>query len=107
MASLEGKVIAVTGAASGIGRAVARECASRNARLALADVQRKQLEEFAKELESEGTEVTATVVDVSDSDSVDRWIGATIDHYGRLDGAANIAGIEGDEKVFLITTRSL
>ena len=100
MSSLKNKVIAVTGAASGIGCAIACECASRGARLAIADIQQRPLEELAKELKSQGTEVTVTILDVSDSNSVDDWIHATVEHYGRLDGAANIAGIEGDNKVF-------
>jgi NAD(P)-dependent dehydrogenase (short-subunit alcohol dehydrogenase family) len=100
MSSFKLKVIAVTGAASGIGRAVARECASRGARLALADVQEKPLKELVEELKSQGAEATMAIVDVSNSESVDKWIDSTVDFYGRLDGAANIAGIEGDQKVF-------
>ncbi|KPI38083.1 Levodione [Cyphellophora attinorum] len=100
MSSLKHKVIAVTGAASGIGRAIARECAARGARLAIADVQQQPLKELAKELEAQGTAVTVTILDVSNSDSVDDWINGTVEYYGHLDGAANIAGIEGDSKVF-------
>ncbi|KIW91696.1 uncharacterized protein Z519_07664 [Cladophialophora bantiana CBS 173.52] len=100
MASFENKVIAVTGGASGIGRAVARECARRGASLALADLQEKALQQVAEELKSQGTKVTTTVVDVANSNSVDAWIKATVDHYGKLDGAANMAGIGGDDKIF-------
>lgn len=100
MSSLKDKVIAITGAASGIGRAVAQECAGRGANLALADVQEEALEQAAEELRAQGAKVIATVVDVADSECVDTWIQATVDHYGQLDGAANMAGIEGDGKVF-------
>ena len=45
-------------------------------------------------------EVVSTVVDVSKRESVDAWIADTVKHYGRLDGAANVAGVEGKKAVF-------
>lgn len=97
MASLKNKVIAVTGAASGIGRATALECARRGASLALCDRDEAHLSGLLEELSKveEGVKAVTTVVDVTDSDQVDRWIKEAVEHFGRLDGAANIAGVVG------------
>lgn len=100
MSLLQGKVIAITGAASGIGLATARTCAQRGASLALSDVQAKVLEQSVAELKGAfpKTDIVGTQVDVTDPRSVNSWITATIEHFGTLDGAANIAGVEGAKK---------
>ncbi|KAF9884553.1 hypothetical protein FE257_001498 [Aspergillus nanangensis] len=95
MASLKDKVIAITGAASGIGRATAQECASRGASLALSDIDEAMLSTVVAELSAQGIPVIGTRVDVSSSDSVDDWISKVVQHFGKLDGAANIAGVAG------------
>ena len=99
MASLQGKVIAITGAASGMGREVARITAARGARLAVADVQKVALDALVEELKSTGTEIIGTVVNVASDKEVDAWIAATVQHFGRLDGAANLAGVEGKNQI--------
>nr|XP_036574446.1 Levodione reductase 2 [Colletotrichum truncatum]KAF6780881.1 Levodione reductase 2 [Colletotrichum truncatum] len=88
------KVIAVTGAASGIGRAVAVYLAQRGASLAISDVQSGPLTQLAAELSATNADIRVepTVVDVSKSDQVRDWIEKTVRDFGRLDGAANIAG---------------
>lgn len=89
------KVIAVTGAASGIGRAVAVHLANRGATLAISDVQGDALTKLSGELSAAGARVEATVVGVSKPEQVRDWIEKTAKTFGRLDGAANIAGISG------------
>ncbi|KAF4870263.1 3-oxoacyl-[acyl-carrier-protein] reductase FabG [Colletotrichum siamense] len=89
------KVIAITGAASGIGRAVATYLATRGASLAISDVQKDPLLSLGTELSATGVRIEATVVDVSDSEQVKSWIEETVKIFGRLDGAANIAGTGG------------
>lgn len=89
------KVVAITGAASGIGRAVAVYLADRGASLAISDVQKDALTKLSGELSAAGTRVDATVVDVSNSDQVRAWIENAVKTFGKLDGAANIAGISG------------
>lgn len=93
MSSLQGKVIAITGAASGIGLAVATLAASQGARVSLADVREKHLEAAADKIRSTGAQVMARVVDVRKPEQVAAWIEATVATFGRLDGAANIAGV--------------
>ncbi|PQE10625.1 3-oxoacyl-[acyl-carrier- ] reductase protein [Rutstroemia sp. NJR-2017a WRK4] len=88
------KVIALTGSASGIGLETARLLASRGARLSLADIQEDKLKDIQAQLESEHhLEVIVTKVDVRKFEEVEAWIRKTIDHLGRLDGSANLAGV--------------
>lgn len=94
--SLQGKVIAITGAASGIGLALAHLLASQGATLSLADLQEKPLNEAAEAIKTKyNTTVFAQVVDVRQTASVDSWISATVSTLGHLDGAANLAGVIG------------
>lgn len=92
------KTIAVTGAASGIGRATAQLLASSGARLSLADVQKEALEELVAELDKTGEgRVTSHIVDVSKAEQVNSWIRETVEKHGKLDGAANLAGVIGKD----------
>lgn len=94
MASMEGKVIAITGGASGIGLATAKLLASRGAKLSIADVQGNLLEEAAAAIKATGNSDFITCqVDVRNPESIAAWIKATLDKFGRLDCAANIAGV--------------
>lgn len=98
MASLQGKVIAVTGAAGGIGSATAAFLASRGATLSLADMDSKALDQIAGELRLKyKVDVMATKVDVSSSDQVNNWIASTVKHFSKLSGAVNLAGTVGKE----------
>lgn len=100
MAMLLGKVICITGAASGIGLQTARLAAQQGASLALCDIQKLNLEESVAELKSIGANVMGAVVDVTSHAQVDAWIDATIKHFGKLDGAANFAGVERKHEAF-------
>lgn len=100
MGMLQGKVICITGAASGIGFQTARLAAQQGASLAVCDIQKLQLEGSVAELKSIGANVIGTVVDVTSRVQVDAWINATIEHFGKLDGAANFAGVERKHAAF-------
>lgn len=95
MASFHGKVIAITGAASGMGLATAKLLAERGASLSLSDVQAELLDATATECRAanKDCQVITAVVDVADAKAVEAWIKKTVERFGKLDGAANIAGI--------------
>lgn len=95
---MEGKVVAITGAASGIGLATAHLLAARGACLSLADVRTESLESAVKSIQeaTPAAKLHHQAVNVVDSKSVNDWHDALMKHYGRLDGAANLAGILGD-----------
>ncbi len=93
MKRFEGKVVLITGAASGIGAATAERLADEGAKLILADVQEPALKEIVEKLQSKGTEVFATVSDVSNPADVEDAVGGGVKQFGQLDVLCNIAGI--------------
>jgi NAD(P)-dependent dehydrogenase (short-subunit alcohol dehydrogenase family) len=93
--SIKDKVIVITGAASGMGLETARLFASKGAKLSLADVQEKPLRDLKCELQKAGAQVMIQVVDVSKRRDVESWIATTVEKFGKLDGAANLAGVTG------------
>jgi NAD(P)-dependent dehydrogenase (short-subunit alcohol dehydrogenase family) len=94
MDSFEGKVIAVAGVA-GIGFSIAKLLHSRGARLSLADIDQKALDETFALLGSSEENVMITKVDISNAAQVGAWIDATVEKFGQLNGAANMAGVIG------------
>lgn len=95
---LKGKVVAVTGAAGGIGSATATFLASRGATLSLADMDGEALDRVAERIRSEyRSEVMITKLDVSNSEEVDTWIASTVKYFSKLSGGVNLAGTVGRE----------
>jgi NAD(P)-dependent dehydrogenase (short-subunit alcohol dehydrogenase family) len=94
-ADLEGKVILVTGAGSGIGEACAKRIAAGGARVAVVDRDEAAAERVTAEIASAGGEALAVVADVAEEDSVAAMIKQIVDHFGHLDGAVNNAGVSG------------
>ena len=70
MKSFKGKVAVVTGAASGIGRALATYCAQKEMKIVLADIEQSALVQTESDLVAEGADVIAVLTDVSKSISV-------------------------------------
>jgi len=100
MALFEDKVFAISGGASGMGLAVAKLLASRGARITIADWQEQALSDAAAAIEQSSSSslkpaVLTHKVDVRSTEQVDAWIKEAIQTFGRLDGAANMAGIAG------------
>lgn len=83
----------VTGGASGIGRALARELAKRGCEVALADRQIGLAEEVASEIRASGGKASACEIDVTDYSAVERLVLETASRTGRLDYILNNAGI--------------
>ncbi len=93
MKRFEGKVVLITGAASGIGRATALRLAEEGAQLALCDVQRDALDATAKDAAERGAVCETAVVDVCDEAQVRAAVQGAVKRFGRLDVACNVAGI--------------
>ncbi|MEM1417060.1 MAG: SDR family oxidoreductase [Myxococcota bacterium] len=93
MNAFEGKVVAITGAASGIGRALAYALADRGADLALSDWNGDGLDETRREVESRGRKVNAWRLDVSNREEVFQWAEASIADHGKVDAIINNAGV--------------
>lgn len=94
---LEGKVALVTGAASGIGRAIAESLAAEGARVVVSDLERSAEAGAAvcEGIASEGGEARCIACDVSDSEQVQALVEQTVGAYGQLDAAVNNAGVGG------------
>jgi NAD(P)-dependent dehydrogenase (short-subunit alcohol dehydrogenase family) len=100
MTAVQGKVCAVTGAGSGIGRALAIELGRRGARgLALADVDETGLAETRARLGAHGAEVELQRLDVSERAAVEAWAEATIRRFGVVHQIYNNAGIASGHSV--------
>lgn len=93
MRELTGKVVALTGAGSGLGRALARALAHEGACLALSDIDADGLAEAARIATVGSGQVSTHVVDVADRAAVERWAAATIDEHGRADMLIGNAGV--------------
>jgi len=95
MKTLEGRVGVVTGAASGIGKAIAKTLGAEGVKVVLADVEEGALKETADELAAAGHDVFAHVTDVADAASVEALAAATVAHYGAAHIMCNNAGVSG------------
>ncbi|MDD2709113.1 MAG: SDR family NAD(P)-dependent oxidoreductase [Verrucomicrobiae bacterium] len=86
------KVILITGASSGIGRALALACARRGAKVALAARSAGRLRELERFIGKEGGSALAIPADITRNDDVVRMVDETVKQWGRLDGLINNAG---------------
>lgn len=90
--SLKGHVVVVTGAARGIGEAIARQVGGMGAHVVMADLS-DAVRETARSLVEDGLSAEAVTVDVTQSESVDALASELVGRHGRLDGLVANAGI--------------
>ena len=95
-ARFTGKSAVVTGAAQGIGRAIARELAAGGARLVVCDLQGDRVEQAAAELRDQGAEAVSLSADLARSGQVNEMIDLAVRTYGRVDILVNAAGGSGN-----------
>ena len=96
MAAFEGKVAVVTGAARGIGQAIARRLAQEGADVVICDLQVEWLAETAGIVEGLGRKALPLAVDVGDSETVNACINEVVKVFGKVDIMVNNAGITKD-----------
>lgn len=93
MDSLADKVVAITGASSGIGAATARRLAGRGCAVALGARRTERLDELAAELRAAGGRAATVPVDVTRADDLQRLVDSAVSEFGRLDVLVSNAGI--------------
>ena len=90
---MDGKVVVITGASSGLGRGFARAFTESGASVVLGARREEQLSALADELRGSGHQVVTRVTDVSDPDSCTNLVTAGMDEFGRIDSLINNAGV--------------
>ena len=93
MKEFKGRVAAVTGAASGIGRALAKDLARRGAHLALADIDDVGLAETVAQCEGLGVKITSQHLDVADRQAVYAWADRVVADHGAVNLVVTNAGV--------------
>jgi NAD(P)-dependent dehydrogenase (short-subunit alcohol dehydrogenase family) len=93
MKNFSGRVAAITGAGSGIGRALAMDLARRGAHLALADIDEVGLAETVTLCEGSGVKVTSQRLDVADRAAVYAWADTVVAEHGKVELVINNAGV--------------
>jgi NADP-dependent 3-hydroxy acid dehydrogenase YdfG len=91
--NIEGKVVVITGASSGLGEATARLLSAEGASVVLGARREDRIRSLADELIGRGGKALAVVTDVTKRDQVDRLVGAAVKTYGRVDVMINNAGL--------------
>ena len=93
MGKLDGKTALITGAASGIGKSIARRFHDEGAQIVIVDIDMNAAQTFRKQLQANRGEAIAIACDVTDKDQVNTAIDKTIDNFGKLDILVNNAGV--------------
>jgi len=97
-AKLEGKVAVITGAGSGIGRAIALLFAKEGADIVILDVDLEAAEKVASEIKALGREAMALKVDVSNYYEVNEAAKRVIEKFGKVDILVNNAGVNKENR---------
>ncbi|MFF0308647.1 SDR family oxidoreductase [Streptosporangium sp. NPDC004379] len=93
MSAIRGRVVAITGASSGIGEATARLLAERGAAVVLGARRTDRLDAIAREIRARGGRAVTLAVDVTAREDLERLVGLAVAEFGRLDVLVGNAGI--------------
>ncbi|UKT62291.1 SDR family oxidoreductase [Pedobacter mucosus] len=93
MQNIKGKVVAITGASSGMGKAIAIALAKNGAKVVLGARRSTQLQQLVEEIKSKGGEGAFTKIDVKNKTDLIRLVNAAVEQYGKLDVIVNNAGV--------------
>jgi NAD(P)-dependent dehydrogenase (short-subunit alcohol dehydrogenase family) len=96
MRKLENKVAIVTGAASGLGKAITLLYTAEGAKVVAADINEKTLNELKTEIERKGGTITAVVTNTANADDIENMVKQAVKAYGTVDILVNNAGIMDD-----------
>jgi NAD(P)-dependent dehydrogenase (short-subunit alcohol dehydrogenase family) len=100
MEHLEGKVAVITGAASGIGRAMVDRFGAAGMKVVLADIEKAALDEAVSAVTAAGVDAIGVPTDVSDGAAVEALRDAALDRYGAIHLACNNAGVGTGGKIW-------
>jgi 3-hydroxybutyrate dehydrogenase len=92
--NMQDKVAVVTGAASGIGKEIAKTCFDHGAKVAIADLNLEAAQAVAREFDPSGERVLAVAMDVTNEEQVDAGIAQVADRFGGIDVLVSNAGIQ-------------
>src|SRR5713226_4150444 len=91
--NIEGKVIVITGASSGLGESTARHLAKLGATVVLGARRKDRLDAIVRDIQTDGGKALAVSVDVTNRAEVEALVQKAVDTYGRVDVLVNNAGI--------------
>lgn len=100
MKEFKDRVAVITGAASGIGRAIAERCAQEGMKVVLADVEEQALAKAENELKAVDADVVAVLTDVSKASDVERLAKKTLDAFGSVHLLFNNAGVSAGTSIW-------
>jgi NAD(P)-dependent dehydrogenase (short-subunit alcohol dehydrogenase family) len=101
---LEGKAAIITGAGSGIGRAIALAFANEGAVVVLADINHDAVKKTEKEINESGNRSITIKTDVTKGSDIDAMVTQTLEELGRIDILVNNVGIPGSQEAMLLHT---
>jgi NADP-dependent 3-hydroxy acid dehydrogenase YdfG len=93
MQNIKGKIVAITGASSGMGKAIAIELAKNGTKVVLGARRTAHLQQIVEEIKSEGGDATFVQIDVKNKVDLIKFVNTAVEHYGKLDVIVNNAGV--------------
>lgn len=106
MGRVQDKVAVVTGAANGLGQAIAQRLAEEGARLVLGDMEAGGLEGTAASITAMGAEAVTVVGDLTEEEPVERLVQTAVDRFGRIDILVNNVGGSRNAKIWEMTAEN-